>query len=185
MAKRRRIAGRPARARLPGWVWPWVMLVTGLILGWAAYYVYVHKPKPEPVQPTITQRAPHAAVPKRSRYQFYTMLPELETVLPRRHPAKAQRQLPPAAHPPGGDHYELQAASYSDFAEANHLTAHLALRGLNAYIQKVTIQGRGVFYRVRVGPYYSLTALDRADQRLASLGIHALRLDVHPLPRSR
>ncbi|MHB1942579.1 MAG: SPOR domain-containing protein [Acidiferrobacteraceae bacterium] len=185
MAKRRRVAGRHTHVGLPGWIWPWIMLITGLILGWAAYYVYVHRPKPKPVQPAITQRAPHAVVPKRSHYDFYAMLPELETVLPRRHPARTQRQAPPSAHPPRGDHYELQAASYSDFADANHLTAHLALRGLSAYIQKVSVQGRGVFYRVRVGPYYSLAALNRADQKLASLGIRALRLDVHPLPRGR
>lgn len=181
MATRRRPAGRRAPRRLPAWVWPWLMLTVGLILGWSAYYVYLHKPKPKPAPPAPRPGAPRVSLPTRSHYDFYTMLPELETVLPGPR-ARTHAPHPPGPRPPRGDHYELQAASYPDFTDADHLTARLALRGLSAHIQKVTVQGRGVFYRVRVGPFYRLAALDRADRKLAALGIRALRLDVHPLP---
>ena len=72
----------------------------------------------------------------------------------------------------------LQAGSYASYADADRLKARLALAGLEAHIQKVTIQSRGDFYRVRLGPFIDLNKLAAVDKRLAEQGISAIRLRI-------
>ena len=176
---RRRPAGRRAHGGgIPAWIWPWVMLVVGLGLGWTAYYLYLHEPQPKPETQASTIPQPTKHLPRRSRFDFYTMLPEFERVLPPRAPA---RPAVSAQRPPRGDRYMLQAASFPTLGDADHLKARLALHGFEARIQKVSIQGRGIYYRLRLGPYATRATLNRADSQLARLGVHALRLEVHGL----
>jgi len=74
--------------------------------------------------------------------------------------------------------YVLQAASFATFNEADQLKAKLALSGLSAQIQKVTIEGQGDRYRVRLGPFGKIEELDAAAQQLGKLGLKPLRLKV-------
>ncbi|MYJ51898.1 MAG: SPOR domain-containing protein, partial [Gammaproteobacteria bacterium] len=78
----------------------------------------------------------------------------------------------------GGTHYVLQAGSYRREADAERLRARLALLGLGSYIQKVTIQDRGDFYRVRLGPFSDYEDMVKADGTLGGEGIKPLRLKV-------
>jgi len=78
--------------------------------------------------------------------------------------------------------YALQAASLANFNDADQLKAKLALAGLEARIEKVTIEGRGDFYRVRLGPYAKLEDLEAATKQLDQLGIKALRLKLKKTP---
>ena len=71
--------------------------------------------------------------------------------------------------------YVLQVASYKSFQEADRTKANLALQGMEAFIQKVSIEGRGDFYRVRIGPYQQLDVMLSAGERLSKLGYHPLR----------
>lgn len=132
-------------------------------------------PRPTPAQPP----SPAAAPKPRPKYDFYTILPEIETVLPdpdTAPPGKSAR----AAAPDVGARYVLQAGSFARFEDADRLKARLALNGLFAQIQKVSIEGRGEYHRVRLGPYGNLRELDGADQQLRALGIQALRLKIRP-----
>ncbi len=106
-------------------------------------------------------------------------------------PALAQPAAPPEkpqapvreAKPEPVSTYMLQAGSFSRPAEADRQKARIALLGLSASIQKVTIQGRGDFYRVRLGPYASYSRMEDADRRLKGEGIQAIRLKVsRPTP---
>jgi cell division protein FtsN len=101
------------------------------------------------------------------------VLPEIETVLPdrgaRAKPAKTERA-------DEGARYILQVGSFASFPDADQLKAKLALQGMRAHIQKVTIEGKGEYHRVRLGPYQHLEELDGASQRLTKLGITAMRL---------
>ncbi|MXX17198.1 MAG: hypothetical protein F4Z52_08325, partial [Gammaproteobacteria bacterium] len=106
-------------------------------------------------------------------------------------PAPAQPADPPEkpqapvreAKPEPVSTYMLQAGSFSRPAEADRQKARIALLGLSAGIQKVTIQGRGDFYRVRLGPYASYSRMEDADRRLKGEGIQAIRLKVsRPTP---
>ncbi len=75
-------------------------------------------------------------------------------------------------------HYMLQAGSFSQSADAERQKARLALLGLGAQIQKVTIQGRGDFYRVRLGPYSDFGRMEEAGKLLDREGIQSIQLKV-------
>jgi cell division protein FtsN len=130
----------------------------------------LHRPAP------VAPKAPEPAKPPKPTFDFYTILPETETVLPPdRYTAKNK---PPKSKPEKGVTYILQAGSFAGYDEADQLKAKLALAGMVAQIQKVTIEGKGTYHRVRLGPYESLDQLDTAAQQLQKLGIKAIRLKV-------
>lgn len=105
------------------------------------------------------------------KYDFYTILPETETVLPDRSARTKPEKTAKAEKPEEGVSYVLQAGSFGNFQDADQLKAKLVLNGLVAQIQKVTIEGKGEYYRVRLGPFDKLEKLDAAEQRLRQLGI--------------
>ena len=129
---------------------------------------------------------------------FYTMLPEIETFLPEH---ESIPQAPEVTKPAMSDtdetdrqtgqqkppkeaklaaRYELQAGAFARIADADRLQARLALSGLESRIQKVTIQNRGDFYRVRLGPYETSSALTQATGTLNGMGIKPLRFKLSP-----
>ncbi len=119
-------------------------------------------------------------------FTFYTVLPEIEVVAPSLDQAPAAGDTnsnsgtqtastnPPRAADADVDaesSYRLQAGSYRQRADAEHLKASLALHGMVSNIQKVSIQGRGDFYRVRLGPYPTYQAMLKADRQLRRSGV--------------
>jgi len=123
----------------------------------------------------VAQKAPEPAKPPKPTFDFYTILPETETVLP---DWSAKGKSPPPSKPEKGVSYILQAGSFAGYDEADQLKARLALAGMVAQIQKVTIEGKGTYHRVRLGPYESIEQLDTAARQLQKLGIKAIRLKV-------
>jgi hypothetical protein len=114
--------------------------------------------------------------PARTKFDFYTILPEFETVLPEHE--KITPRSSPAPTPEEGVNYVLQAASYANINDADRLRAELALSGLEAYIEKVSIGNKGDYYRVRLGPFDRLDELNRVDHQLSKLGVEAMRIKV-------
>ncbi len=112
--------------------------------------------------------------PPTAKFDFYTVLPEIERVIPDADFDGDDRDSD--QHPRAHSQYVLQAASYANFADADRLKAKLALSGFEPSIQKVTVEGKGVFFRVRLGPYANKRQLKNARQQLAKLGINALPL---------
>lgn len=193
MAKRRRRTGRRKRkfsfktASLPTWSLLALGLAVGIALtvlvqllaqrtnvpGSGLNTLFSNAEKPR----RAAEKAPVAEAPaKIPRYDFYTILPEIETVLPERESSTASKT--PRGGTPANVSYVLQAASFARFEDADRLKAKLTLNGLVAHIQKVAIEGKGEYHRVRLGPYSNLDELDAADQRLRTLGIRGLRLKV-------
>ncbi len=82
------------------------------------------------------------------------------------------------AAPARASRYMLQAGAFNRIEDADRLKARLALAGLESAIQKVTIEGRGDFFRVRLGPYDGAENLRAADATLGLLGIKSLKLKV-------
>jgi cell division protein FtsN len=117
-----------------------------------------------------------AAGIRKPKLDFYTVLPEIERVMPESDFIAEPEQQPLRT----ASVYMLQAASYRSHAEADKLKAKLALANFEASIQQVTVQGRGVFYRVRLGPFADKRKLKTARQSLAKLGIDALPLSLSP-----
>jgi len=65
----------------------------------------------------------------------------------------------------------LQAGSFSNVDEAEKLKAKLAMLGVEANIQTATIPDKGVWYRVRLGPYKNADDLSRASSFLKQNGV--------------
>ena len=130
---------------------------------------------------------PAGQTQKTPSYDFYTILPEIEQVIPEEYTTPEPEQKPveqintqAAPTQPAeaqSDHYLLQAGSFGKKEEANQLKAKLALSGYESYIQKVTVDGKK-FYRVRMGPYRNLNKLDAASKDLGTKGINAMRIKV-------
>ena len=176
---------------LPGWLWGLGGLAVGLFV---AFLVWLDK-QPEPPTPSLGEmkrsletRARRAAaeVARKAREKtasragaepepeldFYVVLPQLEVTVS---DAELEEERKRAA-PRKPVRYVLQAGSFRDYAKADRLKATVALLGLTAHIQKVTIGGRGTWHQVRVGPFDSLRKLDRARARLQKRGIQPIVL---------
>lgn len=183
MAQARRRSSK-SRFRKPGWLFLLVGIgigVAGVMLwqmvahrsdgrsGLGNFFSSFNKPAEKPAR-----KEPEPAKPPKPKFDFYTILPETETVLPERRTKTRAARVKPEA----GVSYILQAGSFAGFEEADQMKARLALAGLVAHIQKITIEGKGEYHRVRLGPYEKIEQLDAASAQLQKMGIKAIRLKV-------
>ncbi|NKB61418.1 MAG: hypothetical protein GKR95_04505 [Gammaproteobacteria bacterium] len=145
--------------------------------------------------------------PQETNYDFYTVLPEMEVVVSADEVVdlnggsdiaelaedstvsrneNTESNLPesssetPLPQPVNTEEnmYMLQAGSYRVNTDAERLRANLAIKGLVSTIQKVSIQGKGDFFRVRLGPYSSYESMVAVDEALIRQGIKSLRLKI-------
>ena len=210
MAKRgKNQARRNGGNGLPGWSW----LLIGLLLGGLIFLAYPYlrshwqndrsglpRPNPGAEAPATSddeQPVVQEPVPDKPKYDFYTLLPEKEVVIPdaelaAQARAEAQTKVSaapaPNAAPPtdaapspapsatpsaaGSDsgRYLIQAGAFRGVDEAEALKAQIALTGEAARVETAQINGNTV-YRVRMGPYPNASALAAAKQALAGHGI--------------
>lgn len=107
----------------------------------------------------------------KDRFTFYDILTEPEkgaettTVKPVPEPAPLE-----PVEPKNGGSY-IQVGAFQTTEEADNLKAKLALLGMDAFVQKTSISGMGVVYRVRVGPYNNSDDVNQARAELAKNGI--------------
>lgn len=115
---------------------------------------------------TSTPTAPSApAVPDTPEtapsFDFYKVLP-----------ADAPGELPPAAKPAEPvPRYYLQAGAFHSASDADNLKAQLALLGVAAVIQTSEVADKGVFHRVRVGPFNAMDEINRTRSLLVQNNI--------------
>lgn len=189
MAKRRKRRKSRSTSRknqdYPGWVYGAFGLAIGLSVA-AAVWVSDRRPAP-PAQETARQPAsldsaldrngeePAAEPqePKKSRFDFYEMLPNFEVIVPEEDPSVAQDIEPKAVVEPGI--YVLQAGSFTAYADADRRRAELALQGISSTIQRVTIDDK-TYHRVRIGPIDDLDELNVLRSRLRAAKIDVLRI---------
>lgn len=167
--------------------WPWLAggLAGGLLIGYGVYFFTTHglpgnvrtahQSVPAPtaaVAPTAAAATPAktAARPAddkdgkdKSRFDFYTLLPEMEVKITDDTFATARGG---ARKPAQAGPYILQVGSFRSHAEADSLKARLALVGVEASIQAVIISADETWYRVRVGPYKNIKDLQQARTNL-------------------
>ena len=137
------------------------------------------------------EAAKKPAAPKKT-FDFYSVLPEMEVVIPdaelsakaraeqqRQQAAMAQAQAANTTAPPatptseGGGRYVLLAGSYADPKAADEAKAKLAMLGVVAKVQSITINGKA-WNRVMVGPYANASDTETAKKSLADNGIKAI-----------
>ncbi len=184
---------------LPGWLW----LITGFALGLiVAFFVYLHGQQalkearqsasgiPSELEQRRVEQPPEPAAPAKRKFDFYTLLPELEVMVPaedlqqdaQERRAQTARQIPdtrsdrntPAAsqHSSG---YILQAGSFQKLNEADTLKARPALMGVESSIQTVKVD-RSTWHRVRVGPYRDRQQANRMRAKLKKNRIDTMLL---------
>ena len=114
---------------------------------------------------------------KRPRFEFYTMLPGMEVAVPDDELARGGTSRDRRAEESDVT-YVLQAGSFRKLAQADRLKAELALIGMPAQVQTVSIEGGNKWHRVRVGPFTNLQALNEARSELQSNGLKVMVLKV-------
>ena len=203
---------------------PLAGVIGGLLIGlFVAFLVYLKmQGKPDPhvyLQQSIP--APAATVeqdvrevrkeqqdtippPPKPRFDFYTLLPEMEVVIPEQEITEALKQPPPpaavaapveeaskpvaaipapkpapakTAKPASGTFY-LQVGSFRNSVQAERFKAQLAMQGMQTSIQTVTINNKDTYHRVRVGPFHDFDTLDKTRQSLKKKGIDSTPIKV-------
>lgn len=117
--------------------------------------------RPVKVSPPATPAQSQPSAPDKDKLDFYTILPGGEAAsAPQPKPAGVQSDKP-----------GLQAGAYQNPSDADNLKARLAMLGVEAKVQRVDLGDKGIFYRVRLGPFGSLEEADGMRARLATEGI--------------
>mgnify|MGYP000559025921 CR=1 FL=1 len=148
MARRKAATRSRGRAGTPAWMW----LATGILIGLGlAWYLFAKGmiPQPEPPEPQAAETAQESASreeiapaeqeQKTSRYDFFTVLPEMEVVVPEQELSRQTRPEAPVPAQADGEQYILQVGSFQERADAEQRKARLALMGESATIQTVTV----------------------------------------------
>ena len=113
------------------------------------------------------------------RFEFYKVLTDKQdaaAAAPAKPADKPQAAKPQAADSKPAAANEpnfLQAGSFSNADDAEKLKARLALLGIEASTQTVTIPDKGVWHRVRMGPYKNADEMNRARSLLKQNGMDA------------
>lgn len=105
------------------------------------------------------------------RFDFYKILPGQVDAVPADGKAVAKDREPSATAP--AKKVFLQLGAFQNENEADNLKAKLALLGVEAKIQSVTIPDKGMVHRVRVGPLSRQEDVDRVRAQLKQDGINA------------
>lgn len=159
-----------------------------------AFYIFTHMPglfvakdkTPAPTEQSAPPNAdaknaaaakaptPEAGTPEKPRFDFYKILPGTEE------PASDQELKQGAQQAANGakDNFYLQVGSFQTDAEADNLKAKLALLGVEAVIQTATLPDKGVWHRVRVGPYNDIQDVNRIRATLAQNSIESTLIKV-------
>lgn len=114
---------------------------------------------PEPVIKEPAQIAPTQIEP----------LPSAPTITPQpKKPAESIQM----------EHYFLQAGSFRSTSEAENQKAKLALLGVVADIQSANLAEKGIWYRVRVGPFIRMDNVEevRASLQLNGIDTHFIKI---------
>jgi len=194
-------ATRKQKKSLPGYVW----LLSGLAIGlFVAFIIYLDKQpentndfgsavqaeleklkqaKKNATEKTTTKKK---IVPekKEQKFNFYTLLPELELLIPEsetrppENSSNAQSSNTNSnASIPASKQYVLQLGSFQNLTDAEKLKATIAFLGIEAGIQHVSINNQ-TWHRVRTGPYNNKQQLYQYQKRLKQNGINAISLEL-------
>ncbi|VAW69231.1 hypothetical protein MNBD_GAMMA09-49 [hydrothermal vent metagenome] len=184
---------------VPGYIW----MLAGLAIGFfAAFLVYLDKQPAEKVTFTeaIKQELKNARQQKKletakkatqdtgkktadtrekPRFEFYTILSELEVFVPEPEIEEDKPHAQPQKNSQINNEkkYLLQAGSFRSQVDAERLKANLALLGVQSSIQSVTINSDS-WHRVRIGPFSSNLQLRETLGTLKQNNIHAMTMEL-------
>ena len=168
-----------------GWGSLAVGMLIGLVIALGAY-IYVEwnntasevatEPKPtvDAKPPVVSKPTADEVEPEKSRFDFYTLLPEMEIFIPEQD-KEAQLRVPKIKRP---GTYLLQVGSFRNFSDADAFKAQLALKGFESKIQTITIDNDSTWHRVRIGPITEMPALNQIRSGLRKNDIEFMLLKI-------
>ena len=110
---------------------------------------------------------------EKTRFEFYEMLPGNEEPV-------TEIELQEAAEQPIlKDKYYLQVGSFKDTEDAENLKAKIAMLGMEAYVQSADLSEKGMWHRVRVGPFTNIDTIKKTKSSLLQSGIKANLIKIH------
>jgi len=111
---------------------------------------------------------PKPVEPEEPRYDFYTILPQTETVVPDYEiKSRVREELVGKTKVAK---YVMQAGSFHEVAEAERHKAKLALLGIESRIEKAKINN-AIWYRIKIGPYDNPSSVATIKDLLQKNGI--------------
>lgn len=122
-------------------------------------------PKPAAPSPSTPETAPN--------FDFYNVLPGNTPNAP---------PTPNATTAPATLYY-LQAGAFQNPADADNLKAQLAMLGVETAIQTRELGDKGVFHRVRVGPFHAVDEVNRTRALLTQNNIPVTLVKEVPTPQ--
>ena len=181
---------RPKKA--PNMVWRW-LLVAVLIVAFVVFLNMIRKMVPELIgnkpetvnQPAtekskqeqadkpqetdkVEKKAEPAAEIEEPRYDFYTILPQAEVVVPDYEiKSRVREELVGKTK---AVKYIMQAGSFREATEADRHKAKLALLGIEARVEKAKV-GNVIWHRVKIGPYDNPSSVSTIKELLQKNGI--------------
>jgi cell division protein FtsN len=165
------------------------MLITALIISFVVFLVYLTssgskqvtpqqaipaKPETAKVEAPVQEKKPEPG-PVLPQFDFYTILPEKEVVVPDYEINTRTREERVGQAKTAS--YILQAGSFKDFKDADSLRAKLALMGIESKVEKAKV-GSVVWNRVKMGPYTQMASVSTIRARLRENGIDAIVMEV-------
>ena len=178
---------RKKKKPMPGFIW----LISGLAIGlFIAFLVYLDKQPASDISfsdavkteldrikqhNATTAAEPEPPAKQEPKFNFYTILPELEVLIPEdeiRPPANKK-----TAVSADSKRYILQAGSFRNRQDAEKLKATVALLGLEASINQVSIENEK-WHRVRIGPVDNRRELNRSLNLLQRNNINAMAMEL-------
>lgn len=179
---------------IPAWFW----LLGGILIGLGAALLLMMKgylPEIKQHLPSMDDTSAKTAEPaivedekaeqekpQKPRYDFFTVLPEMEVVVPEQELSrKAVSAEPPASavNVDSQESYILQVGSFRSSADAEQMKARLALLGSVARIQTVTVDDQ-TWHRVRIGPFTGARKADEMRRMLSDNQIDTLVMRASP-----
>lgn len=187
MSNKSAVPGKSGNSLLPG-ILIGMVIGAGMAAGLAWYVMkspspFVKKeqatarPLMNDAKPAVSAEAPTSGVSdEKPRFEFYKVLTDEQSAEAGASGDRTRVISQPLVESrpiAAGEPYFLQAGSFSNPNDAEKLKARLALLGLESSVQVATIPDRGVWHRVRLGPYKDTDELNRIRASLKQNGVDA------------
>lgn len=125
---------------------------------------------------------------EKPKFDFYKILPGIEEpVIAEDFEQAIQQQAAPSTEIQRNnqsiEHYFLQAGAFRSTDEAENLKARLAMLGIVASVQSAQIPDKGLWHRVRIGPFMKMENVDETRASLQQNGIEVSFIKVRDTAR--
>lgn len=177
-------------------LWRW-MLITALIISFVVFLVYLRSTgSKQTLRQDSGQVSPQQDIPAKAeatkteapkqekkpepgpvlpQFDFYTILPEKEVIVPDYEIGTRTREERVGQAKTAS--YILQAGSFREFKDADSLRAKLALMGIESKVEKAQV-GNVTWNRVKMGPYTQMASVSTIRTRLRENGIDVIVIEV-------